>query len=60
MLLLGPMAMFAHYLGFKTLAFLLALIAIIFGGHWMLVTPFPISLAGGLSATLGLMTINKY
>jgi hypothetical protein len=58
--LLGPAAMMLNRLGFKKAAVFVAVLAVLVGGYWALVAPFPISLAGGASAIIGLMTINRY
>lgn len=58
--LLGPTAMILNRMGFRRASVFVAVLAVLVGGYWALVAPFPISLAGGASAIIGLMTINRY
>jgi hypothetical protein len=53
----GPLALLLAGLGFKILAVLFAIVAILAGLNWILVTPLPISLAGALGVILGLGAI---
>jgi hypothetical protein len=53
----GPLALLLAGLGFKILAVLFAIVAILAGLNWILVAPLPISLAGALGVILGLGAI---
>jgi hypothetical protein len=53
----GPLALLLASLGFKILAVLFAIVAILAGLNWILVAPLPISLAGALGVILGLGAI---
>jgi hypothetical protein len=53
----GPLAMLLAMLGFRILAVLFAIFAILSGSNWLLVTPLPASLAGLLAVVLGLSAI---
>lgn len=58
-LLLGPMSMALMGLGFRRIAAVFALLAILVGAHWALAAPFPVSLVGLLGIASGVSTIRK-
>lgn len=59
-LLLGPLSMILHRLGFRTFAAIVAVVAVLIGGYWTVTAPFPVSIIGGISVLTGLTTIRKY
>lgn len=59
-LLLGPLSMLLHRIGLRTCAAVVAVMAVLIGGYWTIMAPFPVSIIGGISALMGLMTIRKY
>lgn len=59
-LVLGPMSLLLYKLNFKVLARLIAVFAILLGGYWISVAPFPVSLIGVISLITGSSTLRKH
>jgi hypothetical protein len=55
----GPIALLLSKAGFRVLGAFAGVFALLVGGYWLCVAPFPVSLIGGLSAVCGAMAINK-
>jgi hypothetical protein len=53
----GPLALLLARLGFRILAVLFAIVAILSGANWLLVAPFPVSLAGLVGVVFGQYSI---
>jgi len=58
-ILSGPVSIALEKLGMPMLASVLAVLSIVSGLYWLCVTPFPISLAGALSAGCGMVTLSR-
>ena len=48
-IILGPLSMTLHRLGLRTIAAVVAVLAVLIGGYWTMAAPFPISIVGGIS-----------
>lgn len=57
--LAGPIALMVSHMGFKVIGALLGIMAILIGGFWVCVAPFPTSLLGGISLICGAKALNK-
>lgn len=57
---LGPISLVLHKLGLRILASIVAVLAVLIGGYWACVAPFPICLVGGIGILFGMLTINRY
>lgn len=55
----GPVALIISKAGFRVLGAILGVFALVVGGYWLCVAPFPVSLLGGLSVVCGAMAVNK-
>lgn len=55
----GPIALLLSFFGLSILATAFGILSVLTGFYWCCFAPFPISLAGGLSAILGIIAINK-
>lgn len=59
-ILSGPLALTLYYFEFKILSIIMAAFAMLVGGFWLSVTPFPVSSIGLISFIMGAITISKY
>jgi hypothetical protein len=57
--LAGPLALLFSRLGFAAIGAMLGVVAIFVGGYWACVTPFPVSLVGGISLICGAKALNR-
>lgn len=57
---LGIISVIFNSLHFKTSAAVSAVVCVLLGGYLACVVDFPISLLGGISVILGMMTIKDY
>lgn len=55
----GPVALLFSRMGFVAVGAIIGVIAILTGGYWVCVAPFPVSLIGLLGLACGLKALNK-
>ena len=55
----GPVALLFSRMGFVAVGAIIGVIAILTGGYWVCVAPFPVSLIGLLGLACGLKAMNK-
>jgi hypothetical protein len=58
-ILIGPIALLFSRLGFVIVGCIVGAFAILVGGYWFCMTPFPISLVGGIGIACGIKALNK-
>jgi|LakMenE01Jun11ns_1017448.scaffolds.fasta_scaffold9711334_2 hypothetical protein len=58
-ILSGPISLLLMYFNMNILSIIFAIIAILFGINWILVTPFPVSLFGIISIFCSIISIKK-
>lgn len=56
---LGPISLLLDKLNFKILARIVALSAILVGGYWITVAPFPVSIIGVIGLIAGISVFRK-